>query len=85
MSEAIAIGFIGLGAMGWPMAANLLEKGPKHANLYIFDIVSPAMQKLHALDEKRVLPCQSAKEVASRSVSKMPQSAQLNCSLRIRL
>lgn len=73
MVEATNIGFVGLGAMGWPMAANLVKKLPKHANFYVFDIIGSSMQKLQALDEERVIPCQSAKEVANRSVSHLPK------------
>ncbi|KAH6980716.1 NAD binding domain of 6-phosphogluconate dehydrogenase-domain-containing protein [Ilyonectria sp. MPI-CAGE-AT-0026] len=43
MSSNIA--FLGLGAIGYPMAANIRRKMPKNDTLYVFDIFKPACVK----------------------------------------
>lgn len=55
------IGFIGLGAMGKPMATNLLKKG---FALAVFDIRKDALEGLVSLEAK---PAGSPKEVAEVS------------------
>ncbi|KAI0121258.1 NAD binding domain of 6-phosphogluconate dehydrogenase-domain-containing protein [Xylariales sp. AK1849] len=60
-----AIGFIGLGTMGFPMAKNLSDKLPAGAKLYVFDVVKDAMEKLEAATPSgRVVSCKTAAEVA---------------------
>ena len=54
------IGFIGLGAMGGPMAKNLLKKG---FLLAVFDIVAERMEPLKAAGAERAA---SGKEVAEK-------------------
>lgn len=54
------IGFIGLGAMGQPMALNLLKKGYK---LMVYDIVT---EKMGPLTSQGAYPGSSAKDVANR-------------------
>ncbi|MGB9698798.1 MAG: NAD(P)-dependent oxidoreductase [Thermodesulfobacteriota bacterium] len=53
------IGFIGLGAMGKPMALNLLQKG---FSLMVYDIVP---EKIETLTSKGARPAASGKEVAA--------------------
>ncbi|EJD07027.1 3-hydroxyisobutyrate dehydrogenase [Fomitiporia mediterranea MF3/22] len=66
-----AIGFIGLGNMGWWMAMNLRKKLPKSTKLFIYDVVPSVLDKfsenakLHDLGE--VVICQSSREVAVNS------------------
>jgi 2-hydroxymethylglutarate dehydrogenase len=55
------IGFIGLGAMGRPMATRLIDAG---CNLVVFDISKEAMTKL---EEKGARSAISPKEVAEKS------------------
>ena len=52
------IGFIGIGAMGKPMALNLLKAGHE---LYVFDVVAAAVADMTAQGAKA---CQSPKELA---------------------
>ena len=52
------IGFIGIGAMGKPMAANLLKAGHE---LYVFDVVAAAVAEMAAQGAKE---CRSPKELA---------------------
>jgi 3-hydroxyisobutyrate dehydrogenase-like beta-hydroxyacid dehydrogenase len=57
------IGFIGLGAMGKPMANNLIKKG---FSLVVFDLFSERMEPLKALGAEGTNSC---KEVAERMAS----------------
>ena len=54
------IGFIGLGAMGGPMAKNLAKKG---FQLTVYDVVRERMEPLNALGAE---PAASCREVAER-------------------
>jgi 2-hydroxy-3-oxopropionate reductase len=68
------IGFIGLGAMGLPMAQNLLSKGYK---LTAYDIAS---QRLEAAVKQGAEAAESAKEAAKRSeviITMLPSSPQV--------
>lgn len=62
------IAFIGLGTMGLPMAANIVQKWP-NAHLYAFDIVTDALQQLKENEPRRITICDSAKEAAEQAVS----------------
>lgn len=55
------IGFVGLGAMGKPMATNLLAAGYE---VYAFDLVEAAVQEMEGKGAKS---CKSAGEVASQA------------------
>jgi L-threonate 2-dehydrogenase len=61
MSEMTRIAFVGLGAMGLPMATNLLRKGPKVIG---FDLNANALDALEAAGGRRA---GSASEAASES------------------
>ena len=54
----VRIGFIGIGAMGKPMALNLLKAGH---DLYVFDVVAAAVADMVAQGAKE---CRSPKELA---------------------
>ncbi|KAK6072215.1 3-hydroxyisobutyrate dehydrogenase [Seiridium cupressi] len=61
-----AVGFIGLGIMGLPMAKNLSQKLPSNTKLYVFDVVEDAMKNLEAAAANdRVVSCKSAAEVTN--------------------
>lgn len=64
-----AVGFIGLGAMGRPMAGHLANKLPEHTRIYIFDVVQSVVDELCAEFPNKVLKGTSAKDVAEKSVS----------------
>ena len=63
------VGFIGLGAMGFPMVENLDKKLPSSVKIYVFDVSADAIQRITAKNPARVLSCTSSKEVAENSVS----------------
>ncbi|KAJ9132444.1 3-hydroxyisobutyrate dehydrogenase [Pleurostoma richardsiae] len=61
--ECKAVGFIGLGTMGLPMAVNLVKKWPD-IQLYVYDVVEDAVKKLQAAGQDgRVVACKNAAEV----------------------
>ena len=64
-----AVGFIGLGTMGYPMVENLVRKLPLSVKIHVFDIVKDAVQNIAALNKERVYACQNSKDVAHNSVS----------------
>lgn len=65
----MAVGFVGLGTMGFPMAANLISKLPQGSKMYVYDISAASMSKFAAQHPGQVVPCHSAKEVTENSVS----------------
>lgn len=67
-----AIGWIGLGLMGDPMARNLLKKTDADTKFYIYDVVPEAVEKFVKDGQGRVQTCSSSKEVAERSVRRKP-------------
>ena len=73
-----SIGFIGLGAMGYPMVQNLLKKLPSTTPIYIYDIIAEALQRIRAEGGDRIVICDSAKDVANRSqtiLSMLPEGS----------
>lgn len=68
-SEPVSVGFVGLGTMGFPMAANLISKLPKGSKMYVYDISVDSVSKFKAQHPEEVVPCDSAKEVTEQSVS----------------
>lgn len=71
-SEPTAVGFVGLGTMGFPMAANLISKLPPGSKMYVYDISADSVAKFTAQHPEQVVPCNSAKEVTENSVSVHP-------------
>lgn len=63
-----AIGFIGLGTMGYPMVENLVKKLRSQTRVYVFDVSEEAMVRITTQYEGRVHSCHNAKEVAQKSV-----------------
>lgn len=62
------VGFIGLGAMGLPMAGHLAAKLPEETHIYVFDVVQTLLDQICQQYPEKVTACSSAKEVADRSV-----------------
>lgn len=70
MEGPMNLGFIGLGAMGLPMASNLISKVPLGSTLFIYDISENLMEKLTNKHGDCVTTCNSAREVARNAVSR---------------
>lgn len=66
--EYTAVGFIGLGAMGKPMAGHLAKKLPPDTVIYVFDVMQAAVDELRSEFPGRVVKSANAKEVAEKSV-----------------
>ncbi|KAK4554005.1 hypothetical protein LTR86_008846 [Recurvomyces mirabilis] len=61
------IGWIGLGAMGFPMAANLVKKLSNDTHFFVYDVVQEFVDRSVKEGGERVHACTSAKEVADKS------------------
>ncbi len=68
LSKISGLGFVGLGAMGLPMAGHLASKLPENIQIFVFDINQASVDQLCNDYPKRVVKCSSAKEVADKSV-----------------
>lgn len=68
LAKVSGLGFVGLGAMGLPMAGHLAAKLPAHVRVYVYDINTASVDQLHSEFPDRVVKCASAKDVADRSV-----------------
>jgi 2-hydroxy-3-oxopropionate reductase len=66
------IGFIGLGAMGGPMAKNLITKG---FHLTVLDIVPERMEPLKAMGAEGALSCKEVAEKCPVVITMVPASA----------
>ena len=66
------IGFIGLGAMGGPMAKNLVKKG---FSLTVFDIVAERMGPLKASGAETAASCKEVAEKCPVVITMLPASA----------
>ena len=67
--ETPNVGFIGLGAMGLPMAGHLAAKLPAETRIHVFDVVQSLVDKLSSKYPETIVVCSSAREVAEKSVS----------------
>ncbi|KAJ5383500.1 hypothetical protein N7517_001411 [Penicillium concentricum] len=67
MTKTNAIGFIGLGNMGFWMVTNMANKLPVNSKIYVFDIVPTLMHDICAKYPNRVIECSGPKEVADKS------------------
>lgn len=63
-----SMGFVGLGAMGMPMARHLANKLPAETRIHVFDVAQKAMEDLYAEFPSKVIICKNAKEVAQSTV-----------------
>ena len=68
------IGFIGLGAMGRGMAANLAKRLSGDSKIYVYDVVDGLMNDLHSEHPDTVRKSKSAKEVSELSVGLFPSA-----------
>jgi 3-hydroxyisobutyrate dehydrogenase len=66
--EVTNIGFIGLGAMGSPMAGHLAAKLPEETQIYVFDVVQSLVDQICQQYPGKVTAGSSARNVAERSV-----------------
>jgi 4-hydroxybutyrate dehydrogenase/sulfolactaldehyde 3-reductase len=66
------IGFIGLGVMGRPMAANLARKG---FPLVIFDINPAPLRQLEALGARAAVSCAEVADASDIVITMLPNSA----------
>ena len=63
------IGWIGLGAMGFPMALNLVKKMDNGTHFFVYDVVQGFVDRfVKEGGEERVHACTGAKKVADKSV-----------------
>ncbi|KAI0149165.1 NAD binding domain of 6-phosphogluconate dehydrogenase-domain-containing protein [Pestalotiopsis sp. NC0098] len=79
MSLPKALGFIGLGTMGLPMAKTLLKKC-SGSYLYVYDINSEAMESFAADNPDSVTTCPNPRAVADRAdvlISMVPAGPQV--------
>lgn len=67
--EPLNVGFIGLGAMGFAMAVNLVSKLPRGSKLYVYDVSKDTMDKFVAQYPDSAVAAGSAKEVTQHTVS----------------
>ncbi len=65
------VGFIGLGAMGGPMARNLVKKG---LPLTVFDIVPERMEPLKAMGAEAAASCKEVAEKCPVVITMLPAS-----------
>ncbi|KAG2421922.1 hypothetical protein HFD88_005898 [Aspergillus terreus] len=61
------IGFIGLGAMGLPMAQQLVANVPATTRLYVFDVADQAMNDFVAMYPHKAVAGKSPRDVAEHS------------------
>lgn len=64
----VRLGFVGLGAMGAPMAGHLADKLPSSAKIFVFDVVSSVVEQICSKYPGRVIKGTDAKNVAEQSV-----------------
>lgn len=76
-SKYRSIGFIGLGAMGKPMAVHLANKLPSETRIHVFDVVQTVVEQVCADFPDRVYKGSSAKDVAEKSVGSMSRTIPL--------
>ncbi|KAF4775467.1 cytochrome p450 [Colletotrichum scovillei] len=68
MDQPLSLGFIGLGAMGLPMASNLVAKVAKGSQTYVYDISETSMKKLIDQTKDAVITmCKSPREVSQKA------------------
>lgn len=68
-----AIGWVGLGLMGYPMIGNLLKKLSSDTQFHVYDVMPESIEKIVKDGAGRVHACATSREVADQSV-RMPRS-----------
>ncbi|KAJ2901611.1 hypothetical protein MKZ38_001631 [Zalerion maritima] len=81
MEQPTRLGFIGLGAMGDPMASNLVSRSAKGSQLYIYDVSAIAMKSFAERHPASVVVCSSPREVSRQAVSAPLNTRSLRFSL----
>lgn len=74
---ARTLGFIGLRAMGYPMALNLLKVLDARASLHIYNVSRDVLRQMQEAAPGLVHVCSSAREVAERSVGPVERFAEM--------
>lgn len=67
--ETRVIGFIGLGAMGDPMARRMADKLPSGSQIYVYDVAEPPMTAISNAYPGKIVKATSPKHVAEHAVS----------------
>ncbi|OIW34926.1 hypothetical protein CONLIGDRAFT_31149 [Coniochaeta ligniaria NRRL 30616] len=67
MDKSLNVGFIGLGAMGYPMASNLVTKLPQGSKLYVFDVSKLATETFTKSHPTSSESCDSPRTVAEHA------------------
>ncbi|KAK3326939.1 NAD binding domain of 6-phosphogluconate dehydrogenase-domain-containing protein [Cercophora scortea] len=67
MDSPLNVGFIGLGAMGFPMASVLITKLPQGSKLFIYDVSKDALQRFVKLYPTTSEICDSPRSVAENA------------------
>jgi 3-hydroxyisobutyrate dehydrogenase-like beta-hydroxyacid dehydrogenase len=65
------LGFIGLGAMGSPMARHLATKLPSESRIWVYDVAEHLLDDICAAFPGRVVKGDNAKHVAQHVVSRL--------------
>lgn len=69
MDKPMKLGFIGLGAMGYPMASQLISKSPKGSILHVYDVSENALQSfLNSHNKGSIVLCGSPREISTKAV-----------------
>ena len=68
MIDESTVGFIGLGAMGAPMAMHLAKKLPSGTKIFALDVVQSAVDQLVRHFPNKVFAGKNARDVAEKSV-----------------
>ena len=71
MENYKSIGFIGLGLMGVPMVENVIKKTNSNVRIYVNDVVEDPVKYLCDQYPDRVEKCETAKNIADKSVCKI--------------
>ncbi|CAK7207827.1 hypothetical protein SEUCBS139899_010642 [Sporothrix eucalyptigena] len=67
MATPVKLGFIGLGAMGFPMASNLISKSAKGSQLFIYDVSEASLKRFAEMHPDPTVVCKSPAEVSKSS------------------
>ena len=77
LAQVSGVGFVGLGAMGLPMAGHLATKLSPHIRIYVYDIVQESLDNLQQEYPERVAKGSSARDVAEKSVCRDRHSSSM--------
>lgn len=69
MNRPFKLGFVGLGAMGFPMASNLISRAAHGSKIFVYDISESVMRQLAEAHPGLVVTCDSPGQVSRCTVS----------------